>query len=168
MYSWGAGAYGAHGQGNTADSWLPVLVEGLSDVGSIACGTNHCMAVTKEGGVYAWGQNNHKQLGLGAAAGECKETDMPMKVDGLAGVVAMACGKAHSLAVDKDGAAYAWGRGNNGILGTGAQETVPTPSVVPVEGKATHCSASWVHSAVVTESGTVLSFGSSQAGRLGY
>ena len=46
----------------------PTLLQGsLSGkvVASVACGSHHSLALTNEGDVYAWGQNNCGQIGSG-------------------------------------------------------------------------------------------------------
>ena len=46
----------------------PILLQGsLSGkvVASVACGSHHSLALTNEGDVYAWGQNNCGQIGSG-------------------------------------------------------------------------------------------------------
>jgi alpha-tubulin suppressor-like RCC1 family protein len=37
----------------------------------ISCGTSHCIASLQDGSIYAWGQNNHGQLGTGSRAPAC-------------------------------------------------------------------------------------------------
>ena len=69
----------------------------------VACGQLHTLALTEEGDVYSWGNNNYGQLGTG---GDSAETD-PVKVSGSNGfgskVVSVACGGWTSYALDVDG-----------------------------------------------------------------
>jgi hypothetical protein len=55
---------------------------------------------------------------------------VPVQVTGLTGVVAVAGGASHSLALKSDGTIWAWGDNTNGQLGNGST----TPSTVPVMG----------------------------------
>ena len=46
----------------------PTLIQGplvSKIVTSVACGSHHSLVLTKEGEVYAWGQNNCGQIGTG-------------------------------------------------------------------------------------------------------
>ena len=45
-------------------------------------------------------------------------------------IAQMACGGAHSAAIDADGALYTWGKNLNGQLGHGHTATVQEPTVV--------------------------------------
>ena len=43
-------------------------------VTSVVCGYAHTLAVTDEGGLYAWGANSYGQLGTGNKANSCTPT----------------------------------------------------------------------------------------------
>src|SRR5947207_3023346 len=73
------------------------------------------VAAHAQGNALAWGMNDLGQLGNGTKT----ESDVPVQVTGLSGVVAMAAGFRHSLAVKSDGTLWAWGENNFGQLGTG-------------------------------------------------
>ena len=94
----------------------------LEGIVMVAAGGSHSLALTKDGYVYAWGLNENGQTGTGAG-----ETPYPTRVvresDGapLGGIVAIAAGHSHSLALDKDGNVWAWGRNTEGQLGIGTQ-----------------------------------------------
>jgi len=70
-----------------------------------AAGWWHSLAVCPAGSVWAWGANNHGQLGNGTNA----DSNRPVQVSGLVGVTAVAGGVYHSLAVLSDGTVWAWG-----------------------------------------------------------
>ena len=68
LYTWGNNSKGQLGLGRNNDMvFSPTLVESLAGVpvAGVACGGNHTLAVTRSGAVFAWGSNNHGQLGLG-------------------------------------------------------------------------------------------------------
>ena len=67
---------------------------GLSNVVAIAAGGDHSLALTAEGRVVAWGDNDYGQ------------TNVP---SGLSNVVAIAAGEYHSLALTAEGRVVAWG-----------------------------------------------------------
>lgn len=90
----------------------------------ISCGGAHAMALTYDGKLYAWGWNDHGQLGLGDPNATASA---PRLVGFFTGrrVGAIACGTAHSLALvaaDTDNfeagtVVYAWGAHAAGQLG---------------------------------------------------
>ena len=67
LYTWGANSKGQLGLGSTSDMvFSPTLVHSLAGVplAGVACGGNHTLVVTVSGAVFAFGSNNHGQLGL--------------------------------------------------------------------------------------------------------
>ena len=74
----------------------PRQVISLSDAVAIAGGTRHSLAVKSDGTVQTWGDNQYGQLGDGTIH---TNRSTPVQVYGLTGVVAVAGGFAHSLAL---------------------------------------------------------------------
>ena len=69
VYSWGGNFRGEMGTGGT--SWefqMPALVPGVSDVVSIATVNGAAVAVTRDGRVWSWGNNEQGGLGHGTQA----------------------------------------------------------------------------------------------------
>lgn len=62
----GGGASGCLGHGDYADVEQAKIVQSLlgSEVIHIACGSNHCVAVTSDNEVYCWGRSDNGRLGL--------------------------------------------------------------------------------------------------------
>jgi regulator of chromosome condensation len=97
----------------------------------IYSGTNHFFALSKEGDVYAWGLNNYGQLGLGDLKNRLKPELVPL-LAGI-GVVELAGGTHHSLALTKEGEVLSFGRGDYGQLGIGTTQEHSTPQRIPIE-----------------------------------
>ena len=90
----------------------PVLVSDLTDVGTVAAGGNHSVAVTKAGAVWAWGANDRHQLGNNTTV----PSDVPMQVlradtglplTGMS--TTLAAGGDHSVVVSGDMRIMGWG-----------------------------------------------------------
>jgi len=79
---------------------------GLTNIVAIAAGGGHCLALSNNGTVAAWGANN---------AGQCS---VPA---GLSNVMAIAAGWEHSVALKNDGGIVEWGDNSSG------QTNVPQP-----------------------------------------
>ena len=56
-------------------------------------------------------------------------SEVPVKINNLTEVIAVAAGDTHSLALTRNGTVWSWGRNNSGQLGVNS----PTVSAVPVE-----------------------------------
>lgn len=67
VWSWGGGLEGQLGHGNKQNELYPLLIDGLKHltVIAIAAGSEHSIAISSEGGVFAWGNNRAGQLGVG-------------------------------------------------------------------------------------------------------
>lgn len=97
----------------------------------MACGEEHTICLTKDGGVFSFGSGGYGQLGHGTKRNEA----MPKKILELMGteVTQIACGKRHTLAfVASRGRLYAFGLGGSGQLGKKDFLSAETPQ--PVHG----------------------------------
>lgn len=91
----------------------------------IAAGSYDSLAIKSDGTVRAWGWNSTGQLGDGSTT----DSNVPVQVSGLTGVVAVEAGWGHSLAMKSDGTVWAWGLNSYAQLGNGGS----TDSNVPVQ-----------------------------------
>jgi alpha-tubulin suppressor-like RCC1 family protein len=67
LYTWGSGFQGQLAHGTQSTCLEPNVVEYFLHVHTmikaIAAGPSHCLAVSKDGEVYSWGNNQHGALG---------------------------------------------------------------------------------------------------------
>jgi alpha-tubulin suppressor-like RCC1 family protein len=92
----------------------------------VACGAEHTVCLTEEGGVFSFGSGQYGQLGHGSKSDE----QLPRKIIELMGteVTQIECGKKHTLAfVPTRGRLYAFGLGGSGQLGNSAYSSFTTP-----------------------------------------
>lgn len=138
VWTWGAGADGALGNGFTTDSSYPVQVvqAGNSNAGTplagveqVACGSSgFCIALARSGTVYGWGTNNFSQLGI--PAGGALSIATPVGIAPGGRLDAIAAGAAHCIAHSLDGNVYGWGYNGRGQLGIGSTAVAVSPPVV--------------------------------------
>lgn len=98
VWSWGRNLVGQLGvdTSTTGHTAVPVQVSGLGSVQRIACGAFHSYATKTDGTAWTWGANGSGQLGDGTVS---SGRFTPMRVSGLTGVIGIAAGRYHSLAV---------------------------------------------------------------------
>lgn len=70
VYAWGSNSDGQLGQGATCgkDQASPVRVNGLDGVTAVSAGMYHTLALKGDGSVWAWGSNEHGQVGNGSVS----------------------------------------------------------------------------------------------------
>lgn len=101
VWAWGRNDVGQLGDGTTQQRTTPARVAGLGGVVAVAAGIYHSLALTGDGTVWAWGYNGNGGLGRGGA--DLAPHPTAAAVAGLTGVVALAAGFEHSLALVGEG-----------------------------------------------------------------
>lgn len=105
----------------------------LDNVVSVSAGTNHTIAVTSDGSLWAWGKNQLGQLGIGTSAADKKEDETcrttPVKV--MDSVACASAGNGFTIAVKTDASVWTWGRNTNGQLGDDTWQNSPDPTCLP-------------------------------------
>ena len=174
VWAWGYNAYGNLGDGTRTQRLIPVQVQGLTNVVAMAYGggSGHGVALKADGTVWAWGNNTLGQVGNGAVS---VAQATPVQVGGLANVVAIAAGDAHSLALESDGTVWAWGvndsapwaAGCNGQLGDGTTTNRLIPVQVHGLTGVAAIAGGGSHSLALKSDGTVWAWGCNNMGQLG-
>ena len=90
-------------------------IDGIEGCMKACTGDGHVMALTRDGSVYAWGDNKYGQLGDGTT----RSRERPQKVKRLPGVVDISSGRDHCMALGSDGNVYTWGCNFQGQIGDG-------------------------------------------------
>ncbi len=171
--AWGDNSSGQLGDATVGiDSNVPVEPYELGNVKAISAGCNHNLALKDDGSVWAWGDNEHGQLGLGVS-GPGVHANSPVKVASLGtDVKAVAAGRDFSLALMKDGTVKSWGKNTDGQLGNGdslpgANKSTPV-KVANLSGvKAIATDGFARHSLAIKQDGTVRAWGDDFSGQLG-
>ncbi len=168
VWAWGDNSYGQLGDNTLTDRLKPVQVQNLTTTSSvamaIAAGDFHSIALLGVGSVWAWGHNDHGQLGNNNTG---TDSSQPVQAKGLAGVVAIAAGAAHSLAVRSDGTVWAWGDNSSGELGNNSTTDSPVPVQVHNLTNVVAVAAGGNHSLALRGDGTVWAWGENPWGQLG-
>ncbi|XP_005932410.1 putative E3 ubiquitin-protein ligase HERC3 isoform X2 [Astatotilapia calliptera] len=120
VFGWGKNRAGQLGLNDKQDRAVPCHIKFLRSqkVVYISCGDEHTAALTKDGGLFTFGDGSWGQLGHGSTNSEL----LPRRVLELMGteVSQITCGRHHTLAfVPSSGVVYAFGCNSHGQLGTG-------------------------------------------------
>ena len=181
VLAWGANPGGALGQGMSvaqlASLSLPTAVKdptGLSTLSNIvaaSAGEKMGLALSEDGEVYSWGDNNDGVLGRTAINGD----PLPGKVVSPTGgatlqhIVAVSAGASNAVALADDGTVYSWGY----YSGQAGADPKPVPGQVAavsgagVLGNAVAVSAGWNWSAALLADGRIVTWGFGSDGRQG-
>ncbi|MGH7753722.1 MAG: RCC1 domain-containing protein, partial [Gemmatimonadales bacterium] len=170
VWVWGRNVGGLLADGDRSDRLVPVQVQGIHNVRAIAAGASHSLALripadSTVGTVWAWGGNFYGQLGDGTTTSRA----VPVQVQGLSAIQAIAAGGFHSLALAADGTVWAWGRNSSGQLGDGTIEDRPVRVPVQVQGLSAirDIAAGGVHSLALQDCGQLWAWGANYNGQLG-
>ena len=157
LYSWGDSDYGQMGDGiaHPIDNARPDLINApvatlLTDVVKVSAQGKTAMALTKNGDVYVWGNNNFKQFGspeweerMSAQFADDKQnaelaiawSSVPVQIENVYDINGqkvqaefqdILCGGTTNFILSKDGDVYSFGTGGSGELGFSVVEAEKT------------------------------------------
>lgn len=134
----------------------------------VSCGPSHFTAVTRSGNLYTWGTGENGRLGLGSL----QHARIPTTIPELGNVESVSCGDSNSAAITANGALYTWGNGLTGQLGHGNFVTQYLPKRLICGGfseiKIRRVSCGPFHTAAVSETGGIFTWGDGFGGKLGH
>ncbi|XP_078055944.1 putative E3 ubiquitin-protein ligase HERC1 [Mustelus asterias] len=113
VYAWGCGACLGCGS-SEATALRPKLIEELATtrIVDLSIGDSHCLALSHDNEVYAWGNNSMGQCGQGNSTGPITKPKKVIALDGVA-CQQISAGTSHSLAwtaLPRDRQVVAWHR----------------------------------------------------------
>lgn len=164
LWVWGFNYYGQVGNGSSgssADRKSPVQV--LTNVYSVSTMGDHVVALKNDGSVWAWGLNDHGQLGRG------NTTNATSPVQVTTGAVQVSAGYNHTAVLKADGTLWfcgsnyfgAFGNGVNGGYSAANSTFTQTPGTWVAVNCGTYCTAA------VAPTGQLFTTGCNDHGLLG-
>ncbi len=191
-WAWGRNDYGQLGNGNTSGTNAnptpssvlldPKHASTVLKAVQVSAGGSLSLAIDQDGNTWAWGHNDYGQLGNGSTSSlrnpvpssvllNPKDTSTVLKA------VQVSAGWAHSLAVDTDGNAWAWGQNNYGKLGNNTTSDQHSPVKVFASDQSTSKAGPWLstaqisaggnHSLAIGKDGNTSAWGFNRYGQLG-
>ncbi len=185
LYTWGDHGVGRRFSDRTkvANKLTPrlMLLDKRHRLSAVFAGGFSSFATTQAGEVLVWGPNNYGQCGLPRPSADDVFVVEPTPIPQLKGegVVKVASGLHHSLALTASGAVFSFGRGDYGRLGHGDSKHSDTPAPVAFPSDAAagagagsgvrivDVSAGESHSLAVSSEGAVFAWGSGYLMQLG-
>lgn len=140
VFCWGDGARGQLGNGGTADSLVPTPIDTSGvltgkTIVDITATTNAMCALTSDGLIACWGDNDFGQLGNSTYALDQVSPVLFTNLGALAGRTPTALsvgGFATTCAILDDGSAACWGSGTYGQMGNGTSGAAVIRNPIPI------------------------------------
>ena len=165
MACWGSNSIGELGRDGTS-AFEPGAgdVPGITTGLSLASDFRQTCVLLGDGTVRCWGYNAEGQLGIGNTF----NSDSPVQVLNLDGVIKLESGLYHSCALKSNGTVVCWGKNDSGQLGEGTTQTRTQP-VEPVVGldDVFDIAAGENHTCALRAGGKVVCWGANASGQLG-
>lgn len=131
---------------------------------SVVAGFDHFVAINRDGGtLWAWGNSTQGRLGDESAVSSDHPAPLPIEARDF---VSVAAGRAHNLALQRDGGLWVWGGNGRGQLGVGDVRDDATPRQLAMP-PIIKVAAGEYHSLAIEASGDLWAWGSNDFAQLG-
>lgn len=163
LWLWGKGTYGALGQGNTSDSFVPIQLGSLTTWIQFSAGYYYGGAVRSDNTLWMWGNGGVGKTGQNNTT----NYSSPVQVGTLTNWLQVAVLYKHSAAVKTDGTIWSWGLNDRGQLGDGT--TTNRSSPVQIGGLTNWSSVAlgFNFTLAIKTDGTLWGWGENGQGQLG-
>ncbi|TVP86104.1 MAG: hypothetical protein EA375_02250 [Acholeplasmataceae bacterium] len=181
VFTWGNNVYFELGDGTWTHRNTPTDITagfGLSGgetIIQVSLGFRHSAALTSEGRVFTWGDNGAGSLGDGTNTDRIVPTEITahfnLELNEM--IIRISMGNGHSSALTSDGRLFMWGYNPSGQLGIGTTTNINIPTEVAghliLQAGETFIQISLgdFHSAALTSTGRLFTWGWNNSGQLG-
>ena len=169
VWTFGENTMGQLGIGSVGDTNIysvPMRINGVSNVVSVAAGYRHALALRADMKVFAWGDDTYGQLGVGGSSGQTN-TPIQSLIPTGTNIVAIAAGYSHSVALDATGRIWLWGSGTGGQLGDAGFTNLTRPTLLTNISNVIAIAAGDYHTIALASNHTVWTWGENDSGQLG-
>jgi alpha-tubulin suppressor-like RCC1 family protein len=172
-WTWGNNSYGQLGIGTVAAGPNPTPVQVHMPAGvrftAISVGYTDEMALDTTGRAWAWGDDATGALGDGTTTFGDQPTPVAVHMPAGVRITAISAGYLHSIALDSQGRAWAWGNDRLGQLGDAStvQQVIPTAVHMPKGVRFTEVAAGYFSSVALDSTGRAWAWGDNSEGEFG-
>jgi alpha-tubulin suppressor-like RCC1 family protein len=143
---------------------VPVRVGTDNDWQAVDAGGYYCVAIKKDGALWAWGDNRYGQMGQGTRNHELS----PIRIGKDNDWASVYAGVHHVMAVKQDGTVWAWGLNEYQTIPVAVkQRDVREPVPALVTGDWLVMSGAWRHTLGLKRDGTLWAWGLNNYGQFG-
>ena len=170
LWAWGSNSFGQLGINSTIGTSVvsPVQIGAsvslLSNWTQVAAGQYFAVALQSNGTLWAWGQNNLGQLGLGNTT----NYSGPTQVGGLSQWTQITSGLFHVAGIQSNGTLWGWGYNNYGNLGQGNTGNYSIPVQIGNLSNWYQISCGYYSTAAIQSNRILWTVGLTSFGMLGY
>ena len=137
----------------------------LMDANSVSANGRHTIVLRSDGTLWACGEGNNGELGLGGTGNYYTFQQVGMDSDWES----VSCGADYTLAIKNNGTLWAWGYGGNGVLGTNGtgQQNSPVQIGTDTDWRQVSAGDANTHSLGVKDNNTLWFWGDNTYGQRG-
>ncbi len=165
VWCWGAGEDAGVGEGSRTTRHLPEPVHTSMDFVEFDAGGTLSCGLTEAGAPWCWGHTLPGPLPTGSWSPNF--APVPTGIAGAPALHGITVGSEHVCALDGDGAAWCWGAGGAGRLGTGETSRSDVPLQVQGDVRFQRLSAGEAHTCGIDTDDHIWCWGRGSLGRLG-
>lgn len=168
LWSWGynySGQLGNGAAGFGTEAIIPTQITTIpaNEWKCIAAGGRHSLAITEEGNLWVWGNNNLLALGLNDGSAY---KAVPTMIDNATNWKMVAGGYDNTVAIKEDNTIWGWGENTDGQLGDGSTINRASPVQIDIDGEWLFVDSGLQHSIFLNEEG-IFTSGGNNYGELG-
>src|SRR5690606_26201765 len=181
LFTWGDNDYGQLGDGTTTNRSTPREITNRFSLATgdkiiqVSLGNIHSAAETNSGVQFNWGDHDYGQLGDGTTTNKLTPREITNRFSLATGdkIIQVSLGNVHSAALTSSGRLFTWGDNDYGQLGDGTTTNKLTPTEITnrfslaTGDKIIQVSLGRNHSAALTSSGRLFTWGYNYYGQLG-
>ncbi len=163
LFGWGYNTFGQIANGSAGDSEQnPVPSPSEKSFVLLAGSENNSYALTRDGQVWASGDNRQGQLG--EIAGVFRVVATPIALQNL---MSLAAGSDHTVVLKENGEVWGWGSNQYGQVGNTDYSYFSRPTQIPELKGVQALAAGSFHTLALKDDGTVWGFGENRNGQTG-
>jgi len=187
IFTWGYNLYGQLGDGTTDNQSVPTEITNQFSILSgeiitqVSLGYEYSSGITSSGRIFTWGRNDNGQLGDSTTINKSIPREIGYNIFNIIrnplpaseNITQVFLGYGYSSAITSSGRIFTWGSNWYGQLGDGTSTDILIPTEITHQfglllGETiTQVSLGYGHSAAITSSGRIFTWGNNWDGQLG-